>query len=104
MSHLAHGPVRGAVESVQDVSQTFRRIVVSGPPLQQLAADGPVYDQRLKLIFPNAAGVLPDIEDSPDWYPQWLAMAEAGRGVMRTYSIRELTCDDGITRMAVDFV
>lgn len=104
MSHLAHGPVRGVVESVQDVSQTFRRIVFSGPQLQQLSVDGPFYDQRIKLIFPNTAGVLPDIEDAPDWYQHWLAMPEAERGVMRTYSIRELTRDDGITRMTVDFV
>ncbi len=104
MSHLAHGPVRGIVESVQDLSKTFRRIVFSGPQLQQLSVDGPFYDQRIKLIFPNTAGVLPDIDDVPDWYQHWLAMEEAERGVMRTYSIRELIRDGGSTRMTVDFV
>ena len=104
MSHLSHGPVRGAVESVEDISKTFRRIVFSGPQLQQLSVEGPFYDQRIKLIFPNTAGMLPDIEDTPDWYQRWLAMPDAERGVMRTYSIRELTRDDGITRMTVDFV
>lgn len=104
MSHLAHGPVRGVVESVQDISTTFRRIVFSGPQLDHLAVGGPFYDQRIKLIFPNTAGVLPDIVDTPDWYQRWLAMPDAQRGVMRTYSIRELTRQDGATWMTVDFV
>src|SRR5690625_695765 len=104
MSHLSHGPVRGGVESVEDISKTFSRIAFSGPQLQQLFVEGPFYDQRIKLIFRNTAGVLPDIEDTPDWYQRWLAMRDAERGVMRTYPIRELTRDDGITRMAVDFV
>lgn len=61
MMRGAHGPVRGIVESVEDLSPTFRRITFSGPELHALATEGPFYDQRIKLILPNAAGALPRI-------------------------------------------
>src|SRR5699024_12231807 len=93
-----------SLESAEYRSKPFRRIVYSGPQLQQLSVAGPFYDQRIKLIFPTTAGVLPYIDDVPDWYQHWLAMEEAERGVMRTYSIRELTRDGGSTRMTVDSV
>ena len=100
----AHGPVRGIVESVEDLSSTFRRITFSGQELQDLATDGPFYDQRIKLILPNTAGALPDIPDSEDWYQQWLALPDHERGIMRTYSIRDLFRQDDTTRLTVDFV
>ena len=104
MSHLRHGPVRGVVESVEDVSSTFRRIVFSGEELNHLAVEAPFYDQRIKLILPNVAGDLPQIVDASDWYQKWLALSDAERGVMRTYSIRELTRTGNVTRLTVDFV
>lgn len=104
MMRGAHGPVRGIVESVDDVSPTFRRITFSGPELHDLAADGPFYDQRIKLILPNVSGDLPQIPEAEDWYQQWLALPDAERGIMRTYSIRELTRSEDGTRLTVDFV
>ncbi|GAA2041926.1 siderophore-interacting protein [Yaniella flava] len=104
MSHASHGPVRGVVESVEDVSPTFRRIVFSGEELNHLAVEPPFYDQRIKLILPNVAGDLPQVAHASDWYQQWLALPDAQRGVMRTYSIRELTRVGNITRLTVDFV
>lgn len=104
MMRGAHGPVCGIVESVEDLSPTFRRITFSGPELHELATDGPFYDQRIKLILPNAAGELPQIPDADDWYHQWLALPDDQRGIMRTYSIRELTRRDDVTRLTVDFV
>lgn len=104
MMQGAHGPVRGIVESIDDVSPTFRRITFSGPELHALAVDGPFYDQRIKLILPNAAGALPQIPAAEDWYQQWLALPDAERGIMRTYSIRELTRVNDVTRLTVDFV
>lgn len=104
MMRGAHGPVRGIVESVEDLSPTFRRITFSGPELHALATEGPFYDQRIKLILPNAAGALPRIPESEDWYQQWLALPDDERGIMRTYSIRDLTRQDNVTRLTVDFV
>lgn len=104
MTSDAHGPVRGIIESVEDLSPTFRRIVFSGPQLDDLAVDGPVYDQRIKLILPNDAGQLPQVPTVQDWYQQWLTIPDAERGVMRTYSVRELTRDQTGTYLTVDFV
>src|SRR5699024_607385 len=104
MMRGAHGPVRGIVESVEDLSPTFRMITFSGPELHALATEGPFYDQRIKLILPNAAGALPRIPESEDWYQQWLALPDDERGIMRTYSIRDLTRQDNVTRLTVDFV
>ena len=104
MMRGARGPVRGIVEVVEDLSATFRRITFSGPQLQELATDGPFYDQRIKLILPNTAGELPHIPQAEDWYQQWLALPDDKRGIMRTYSIRDLVRDDGSTRLTVDFV
>lgn len=104
MTHIAHGPVRGIVAQVHDLSPTFRRIVFSGEQLNQLAAEGPFYDQRIKIILPNDHGVLPVIEQGPEWYQHWLGLEDTQRGIMRTYSIRDLVRANGTTSMAIDFV
>lgn len=104
MTHVLHGPVRGIVHSVHQISPTFRRIVFTGAQLNDLAADGPFYDQRIKIILPNDTGQLPVIADSTDWYQRWLQLPDAERGTMRTYSIRDLVRADGATYLTVDFV
>ncbi len=104
MTFVDHGPVRGVVTSIVDLSPTFRRITFSGAQLNELAATGPFYDQRIKIILPNTAGQLPEIPETPQWYQTWLAMPEDHRGTMRTYSIRNLTRVEGTTSLSIDFV
>ena len=104
MTHVLHGPVRGIVHSVQQISPTFQRIVFTGPQLNDLAAQGPFYDQRIKIILPNASGALPQLHTGAAWYQHWLGLPEDKRGIMRTYSIRDLTRSNGATFLTVDFV
>lgn len=104
MTFVDHGPVRGVVTSIVDLSPTFRRITFSGPQLNELAADGPFYDQRIKIILPNTSAQLPDIAEDPDWYQQWLALPADQRGIMRTYSIRDLSRAGDVTTLSIDFV
>lgn len=104
MGFTAQGPVRAIVEKVEQVSPSFRRITFGGPELFALGMDGPALDQRIKLIFPGAAGTLPELQQRPDWYREWLALPEAERGIMRTYSIRHLSQTVEHTRLSVDFV
>lgn len=104
MPQSTHGPVHAIVESVEELSPNFRRIIFSGPELNYLATDGPFYDQRIKLIFPGPSGRLPTISGSPDWYQEWLALPDEDRGIMRTYSVREITRENDVTRLTVDFV
>src|SRR5690606_8127256 len=82
---------RAEVRAVDRVSPNFVRITLGGADLADFATPGDVFDTRIKLIFPPASGILPDIDrDSDDWWGAYLAIPEAERGSMRTYSIREL--------------
>ena len=98
--------VRATVTAVERVSPVFVRITFGGPSLAAFGTPGRTLDQRIKLIFPAASGALPELSASENhWYPAWLALPEAERGSMRTYSIRHLTvAEDGSTTVAVDFV
>ena len=90
-----------AVETPIVVSQTrvlearalgdsFVRLVVAGPELHRWSADvvdpGTVRDCYIKLIVPppGGGGVIPDADGIRDW----LALPEAERGWMRTYTVR----------------
>lgn len=99
-----YGPARAVVEQVEELSPCFRRITFGGAELAKLGAAGPVYDQRIKLIFPPASGRLPELPPTENWYQHWLELPEQQRGVMRTYSIRELVQCDTSTTISVDFV
>ena len=96
---------RAAVEVVERVSPTFVRITFGGDSLADFGTPGRTFDQRIKLIFPGESGVLPDVDGTDsDWYQAWLAVPEAERGSMRTYSIRRLLVEEDRTRLVVDFV
>lgn len=92
------------VVAVTRVSPTFTRIEFGGPELAEFGLDGPIHDQRIKLIFPVGSGPLPSLEAGDDWYNRWLAIPEAERGAMRTYSIRDLYGEESDRRLVVDFV
>ena len=95
---------RVTVQSVDRLSPSFARITFGGQDLADVGTPGHVLDQRIKLIFP-AAGGLPDLAGrGADWYQAWLALPEASRGSMRTYSIRELVVGEAETKVVVDFV
>lgn len=96
---------RGRVASVTRVSQTFARIVFTGADLDEFGDPDRILDQRIKLIFPPASGTLPDLSHPDgDWWSAFLAIPEAERGSMRTYSIRELRVGDEGTSVVIDFV
>jgi NADPH-dependent ferric siderophore reductase len=71
------------VVSVERLSPSFVRIELGGPPLAEFGVDGPLYDQRIKLVFPNDAG-------------------ESGH--MRTYTVRAVRGAGAATRLVVDLV
>lgn len=97
-----YAPVRAIVDQVMDLSDSFRRIVFTGPELA-IVGQYECFDQRIKLIFPTG-NTLPVIEDGDNWYRDWLTIPEGERGIMRTYSMRHLASADGQTRISVDFV
>ena len=93
------------VVSVERLSPTFVRVELGGPGLAEFGVEGPRWDQRIKLVFPNAAGELADLSAYDDsWWDTWLAIPEAERGDMRTYTIRAVRGEGAATRMVVDIV
>ena len=90
--------------SVDRLSPSFVRVELGAPEFVDLARDEG-FDTRLKLIFPGPTGVLPALPEDPEqWYAGWLAMPDAERPPMRTYTIREITGAGPHTGLVVDFV
>lgn len=96
---------RAEVRRVERVSPSYVRVTFGGDELEEFGTPGDVYDARIKIVFPPASGVLPEIDrDADDWWSAYLAFPEAERGAMRTYSIRELRVGAAGTEVVVDFV
>ena len=94
------------VVSVERIAPSFVRLELGGPALAELGVEGGLtWDQRIKLVFPNAAGELADLSAYDEsWWDTWLAIPEAERGDMRTYTIRAVRGEGAATRMVVDIV
>ena len=94
------------VRRVDRISPSFVRLELGSPALAELGVDGPWWDQRFKLIVPHVpGGPLPRFEDpGADWYAAWLERPVEERGVMRTYTIREVRGEGADTRIVVDIV
>lgn len=96
---------RVMVRSVDRVSPSYVRVELGGDCLAEFGADGPFLDQRIKLIFPNAAGSLPRLNGwDESWWSQWQQVPESERGAIRTYTVRDLVGVGAETRLVVDIV
>lgn len=90
--------------SVERLSPTYVRIGLGSPALADFGVDGPLYDQRIKLVFPSAAGDLASFEGADgSWFATWLQIPEDERGHMRTYTVRAVHGTGEDTRLVVDF-
>ncbi|MFF5567531.1 siderophore-interacting protein [Streptomyces sp. NPDC012623] len=77
------------------------RVVLGGASVSRMASAG--RDQRVKLFLPHPGQrepVLPDTERA-DWYDAYRELDPAVRGVMRTYTVRELRGEAG--ELVIDF-
>jgi NADPH-dependent ferric siderophore reductase len=93
------------VETVERISPSFVRVELGGPALADFGVDGPLYDQRIKLVFPNDAGRLPSFAGADDsWWGTWLDLPESERGHLRTYSVRAVRGTPAEPRLVVDLV
>ena len=90
--------------SVERISPSFVRVVLGGEALADFGVDGPLFDQRIKLIFPFA-DELPSIDGADEtWLGTWMTRPVEERGHMRTYTIRAVEGAGAETRLVVDFV
>lgn len=93
------------VRSVERLSPSFARIELGGPALADLGVDGPFYDQRFKLLLPAAGGLAPLRGLRPEsWWSDLLALPDAERPVVRTYSVREVRGSGPDSRLVLDVV
>jgi NADPH-dependent ferric siderophore reductase len=93
------------VVAVERLSPTYVRVELGSPVLADFGVDGPLYDQRIKLVFPNDAGTLPSFDGVDEsWFTAWLEIPASERGHMRTYTVREVRGTGADTRLVVDIV
>jgi NADPH-dependent ferric siderophore reductase len=93
------------VVAVRRLSPSFVRVELAGPALAEFGVDGPLFDQRIKLLFPNEAGALPSFAGAGEsWWSSWMELPEAERGHLRTYTVRAVHGAGAGTRLVVDLV
>lgn len=93
------------VTAVERLSPTFVRIELGSPALAEFGVDGPLYDQRIKLIFPPEGGELEPFAGADEtWMRTWFERPAEERGHMRTYTVRAVRGSGPDTRLVVDFV
>ncbi|TGB10662.1 siderophore-interacting protein [Streptomyces sp. MZ04] len=86
------------------ITPAMIRVALGGDGLARMASAG--RDQRIKVFLPHPgqdAPVMPDTSggDAATWYADWLALDPDVRGIMRTYTTRELRRDPD--ELIVDF-
>lgn len=94
------------VVRVDRISPSFVRVELGGACLAEFGVDGPLYDQRIKLVFPGLpGGPPPSFEGADDsWYDTWLKRPVEERGHMRTYTVRDVRGEGVDTRLVIDIV
>ena len=91
--------------SVHRISPTFVRVELGSPALADFGVEGSLFDQRIKLVFPNTRGDLASFEGADEsWWSTWLEQPVEQRGHMRTYTVRDVVGSGCDTRVVVDFV
>ena len=94
------------VVAVERLSPTFVRVELGSPELADFGVDGPRWDQRIKLVFPDpeTGGITPTEGADDTWFSTWLERPAAERGHMRTYTIRDVRGTGEQTTFVVDMV
>lgn len=82
------------------LSPSLARFVFTGPEVARMCTLAP--DQRIKLLFPGADGLPPQLPHEGDWLKARRALEPERRPPMRTYTIRALRRE--ALEVDVDFV
>ena len=108
MTTTAVSPVlllTAVVRRVERLSPSFVRVRLGGNGFEHLGPEGPTLDQRVKLLIPSPGRPAPSALLDPDgWYAAWLALPEAERGHLRTYTARAVEGEGDDRQLVVDFV
>ncbi|WP_108717719.1 siderophore-interacting protein [Miniimonas sp. S16] len=74
------------VESVTDLTPSFRRVTLTGTEAHLFADPG--WDQRIKVVLPHPTLDFGALPRGNDWYQQWRERDAAERHEFRTYTTR----------------
>jgi NADPH-dependent ferric siderophore reductase len=74
------------VAAVRRLSASFVRVTLTGPDLDELADNG--FDQRFKLVLPDAHGSFDSLPRHDDWYAAWRNLPDDRKNPLRTYTVR----------------
>lgn len=74
------------VARVHRLSPSFVRLTLVGPDLDDFADNG--FDQRFKLVLPDAHGSFDALPRDPGWYATWRVLSDDRRNPIRTYTVR----------------
>ncbi|TBV09269.1 siderophore-interacting protein [Phytopseudomonas dryadis] len=83
-----------------DLGPSLARLVFSGPEVDRMRTLAP--DQRIKLLFPGADGLPPQLPHTGNWHQTLRALDPQRKPPMRTYTIRDLRRE--AWEVDVDFV
>ena len=75
-----------SVAAATRLSPSFVRLTLTGPHLDEVADNG--WDQRFKLVLPDARGGYDELPRHADWHGVWRAQPEERRNPIRTYTVR----------------
>ena len=107
------------VEAITDVGPGLRRLTLGGDDLAHFGVDGDLLDLRFKLAVPDAGATDASIGEvlaplrpgapaeagaADGWYQRWLAEPTGRRGVMRTYTVRDIRAGADGPLLDVDLV
>ncbi|WP_211356067.1 siderophore-interacting protein [Lapillicoccus jejuensis] len=101
----AYSVFRARVAAVHDLTPSLRRVALEGDGDGALDDLGdPGLDTRIKLVF--ADGPVADVlaEAGEQWYAAWLALPDAARPALRTYTTRRVRETAGGRVLEVDLV
>lgn len=90
------------VRRAERLSPSFVRVTLAHPRLRDFGVAGPLYDQRIKVLFPVAGGFPPLGEES--WWRELAALPEDRRCPVRTYTVAGVVGSGVETAIQVDFV
>lgn len=79
------------VASARRLSPSFVRLTLTGPDLGELADNR--FDQRFKLVLPDAHGSYEALPRHGDWYAAWRALPDDRKNPIRTYTVRAVRPD-----------
>ena len=81
------------VASARRLSPGFVRLTLTGPDLDHFADNG--FDQRFKLVLPDAHGSYDSLPRHADWYAAWRQLPDDRKNPIRTYTARAVRRDRG---------